>query len=268
CPGVSRVEQRPELGGQLVGRSPILQNLRHDLSVRYQIDQAHPLHRSQPLKNFPAELMHLVSNYHWCSRQSRLERRGSRLHQRGIGRGQQGCGVFSNDFETIGIRIDTVRGAGYEHPVTTSFLEQLVGRIPKRLPQSPDLLAPAPWEDRESPAGFWDAQTGPSLAAAWPRRAVDQRVTDVIASETKAVEKLLFERQHDCETVHCRRKPAGSFRSPGPELRSDVVQDLGTRAMGRFSHPEMESGIVHQDGQIVSAHPEVSLQSAQQAIMG
>src|SRR6185312_3450102 len=96
----------------------------------------------------------------------------------------------------------------------------------------------------------------------------DQRVTDVIASKSETVKKLLLERKHDGETVHRRRKPVGSFRSPGPELRSDVVEDLGTRTMGRLRHPEMESRIVYQYGQIVAADPEISLQSAQQAIMG
>src|SRR3954447_24079812 len=128
--------------------------------------------------------MNLVGDNHRSSRQCRLERRGSGLHQRGIGGGQQGCGVLSNYLETVRIGINTVRSPGYEYPVTTSIPEQLVGRISKRLPESPDLLAPTPGKDRQCTAPGWDAQTSPGLLAAWPRGAVDEGVTHIVASDS------------------------------------------------------------------------------------
>src|SRR4051794_1324805 len=212
--------------------------------------------------------MNLVGNHHWSSGQRRLERCGSRLHQRGIGGGQQGCGVLLYYLEAIRIGINTVRGPGYEYPITTSVPEQLVGRISKRFPESPDLLAPTPGKDCQCTPPRRNPETGPGILAGGAREAVNQWVTHIIAPDAEAVEELLFERQHHGQAVHCGREPPGSLRSPGPELRSDVVQNLGACAVGRFRYPEMKTGIVHQYGQVISPDSEVCLQSAQQAIMG
>src|SRR5215216_320064 len=97
---------------------------------------------------------------------------------------------------------------------------------------------------------------------------IDQWMSDIVAADTQSAEKRLLKGQNNGQPVHGSRETAGSFWSPGPELRRDVVQDLGSVPVRRFRYPEVETGIIHQNREIVAPDPEVLLERSQEVIVG
>ena len=89
----------------------------------------------------------------------------------------------------------------------------------------------------------------------------------VLAAEPESAEERLLERQDDREPVHRGRQPPRALRPPGPELRRDVVQDLGARRARRLGHPQVKAGIVDQDDEVVAAGAEILPQRAQEPEM-
>jgi hypothetical protein len=92
-------------------------------------------------------------------------------------------------------------------------------------------------------------------------------VPDVITPKTQLAEERLLEREHDRETIDCRGEPAGPARTPGPELWGDVVEDLGAGRMRRLGHPEVETGIVYQDYEVVAPALKIVAHGAQQPVV-
>src|SRR5919107_565313 len=267
-PRVCRVEQWPNLRRQLIRRGPVLEHLGNDLLVGNEVDQTYPAHRTQPLKHLPTELVNLVGYHHWYTGQGSLERGGAGLDQGGIGSGQNRSGVLPDHFEALSVRIDPACRAGHENALAASLTEQAASRFAKRCPQPPDLLVPAAGEDGQGTTVRRDAEPGTSVLPRRPRGTIDQGVSYILAADAKPAEELLLERQYNRQPVYRSSQPASSFRPPGPELGSDVVQHLGAGPVSRFGHTKMKTRVVNQDGQIVPADAEVSLERSKQTIVG
>ena len=93
-------------------------------------------------------------------------------------------------------------------------------------------------------------------------------MSHVVAPEPEPPEEGLLEREHDGEPVDRGGEPARALGPPRPELRSDVVEDLGARGARRFGDAQMETGIVDEDDQIVAACAEVFPKRPQQPPVG
>ena len=93
-------------------------------------------------------------------------------------------------------------------------------------------------------------------------------MADVVAPETQPAEEALLERQHHREPVHRRGEPPRPTRPPGPELRRDVVEDLGAGLPRRLGHADVEAGVVDEDDEVVSVRPEVGPERAQEPQVG
>ena len=100
--GSPGIEQRPERVGQRARLGLILQHLGHDFPLGDQIDQADPFDGAQPLEHEPGQRMHLVGDHHRHVRERGLERRGARLGERRIGRGEDRDRVAADDLSGPG----------------------------------------------------------------------------------------------------------------------------------------------------------------------
>ena len=93
-------------------------------------------------------------------------------------------------------------------------------------------------------------------------------MSDILASEPQSAEEHLLERQHHRQPVHRRGEPARPARPPGPQLRRDVVQDLGAGGVRGLGHPDVEAGIVDQDDEVVAPHFEIIPEGSQEPVVG
>jgi hypothetical protein len=78
-------------------------------------------------------------------------------------------------------------------------------------------------------------------------------VADVSSRYAEAPEEVGFKGKNDCEAVYVGAKPGCALRTPGPELRSDVIEDWDPSCPGGPRHTQVKPRIVYQDGEVVVA---------------
>src|SRR5204863_6580402 len=120
-------------------------------------------------------------------------------------------------------------------------------------------LGPAPGKETEKPDPGLDPKLGSSLLCGKAGSPVHERMAHVLGPEPQTFEEGLLEGEDHGQTVYRRGQPVSSFGVPGPELRRNVVQDLGAAPVSCLGHSQIEAGIVHQDDQVVPAGPKIVL---------
>ena len=177
-------------------------------------------------------------------------------------------GIVSHDLDGAGTGVYPIRRTRHEDPIAAAFRLELERGIPKRNPEPAHLLASAAGKDAEHRAFGRDTEPRARGLARGPRLAIDERVPHVLAPKTEVAEEALLEGQHHRQPIDGRGEPAGAARSPGPELRGNVVEDFGSRLACRFSHPEVKSGVIDQDDEVVAAGSEIVPERTEEAEMG
>src|SRR5262249_32343685 len=109
---------------------------------------------------------------------------------------------------------------------------------------------------------------GARRLTAGPGNAVDQRVADILTSETEVAEEPLLERQDHREPIDGGGEAPCAAGVPGPELRGNVVEHLGSRLASGFLDAKVEAWVVDQNDEIVATGAKIVPERMQQAKVG
>ena len=118
-------------------------------------------------------------------------------------------------------------------------------------PVPPDFLRSAAGEQTERLASRVEAQEAARLGARRRRRPVFQGMAHERRRDTTLAKERFFERQDHRESIH-RRELAHAFRTPGPHLRRDVIQDGNSGGGGRSGGTEVIARIVDENNEVVA----------------
>src|SRR5262245_56290181 len=83
----------------------------------------------------------------------------------------------------------------------------------------------------------------------------------------EAREEFGLERQNDGEAVHIGAEPGSALRPPSPELGRDVVENGNPGCTRGTGNPQMQPGVIHQNGEVVAARDEIVSQRLEEPVV-